>query len=353
MKKILVILVLAVFVLGLAVLGGCGGNKSESQKSDSSSESKAKSKLSLAAGAMGSTTYNIAAAMATIAKKYSDLQVDVVPTGGSSEAMTLMGKGEADFAFMDTGMMAAVLIKGDPKKLYITEKEFNNTRGLFRYDFGGMMALVRADSGIKTMEELRGKRISIGAPGSVAAQRAADYLSAHEGDYKKLSMLMENAVEAMKDKKLDAMMMLINGPSAQTLDLDAAHAVYLIPATEAGVAEMNKRFPGTYAKGNWPVGTFPSKLNNEPVLGVFVSQYFGANKNSDPKAVEALLDVLFSHMDEFYKMCPHGKGINLESVLKSDIPIPIHQGAYDYYKGKGIEIPKHNTPVQGDFYKKS
>jgi TRAP transporter TAXI family solute receptor len=197
------------------------------------------------------------------------------------------------------------------------------------------------DSGIKTVADLKGKRVSTGAPGSgteVTGLRVLEAYGVTIKDLKSQDRLgAGESAGAMKDRKIDAFIWDGGLPTAAVLDLGATPGIKirLIPQGDA-VAKMVAKYGPLYFLGAIPKGTYAGM--DADVAVVAVTNLLTVHERMDEAMAYQLTKLLHEHTPELVAIHPAAKEISLKSAVMGS-PIPFHPGALRYYKEKAIKIP--------------
>ncbi len=327
----------------------------DTEETTDSAEERAVSvkRITYATGAVGSPGNALATALSTMVNQSSEnMHITPQTTGGTVEAMTLVASDEADISFIDLLMMVNALLKENYDEVYLDSEQINNLRLIATYLFGGAQIVTKADSGIVTIEDLRNKTISLGQPGSIAALVGPLLFQLHgleEGvDYKSQYLLLGDAADALKDGGIDALYTLASGPIPQVMELDLVSPVYLVPL-EPSITETITQLEPTWEVGEWATDVYDNQTNTEPVHTVFGRVGIGAHRDLEPELIYEILDIMYGNLDELHKAAPAALGVQIEEQFICPVPMPLHQGAYNYYIDKGwIILPEHE-PQEEDF----
>jgi uncharacterized protein len=183
-------------------------------------------------------------------------------------------------------------------------------------------------TGITGFEDLAGKRINVGPPGSNAAVLSQRVLTAYGVfDPSKVEFLSYNeGVAALTNGTVDATVVLAGAPTAALIDLDAQEDMVLLSLDPAKVGTLFKDYP-FYQPYEIPAGTYPDQT--EPVSVVNDPATLFVNANADPAMVEKLTAAIFDNLGELGEVHPQARAINLKDA--PNMPIPLHAGAQAYF----------------------
>jgi hypothetical protein len=323
-KKLMVI---SVALMLLLVVSGCQAPAS----GDSDTAPAPAVNITMGTGGMGGPLQAVGAGWGSIIHKYADnVNVTVAVTGGGNENMRLVSQYAMDIGFTATPDSAVVLEEGGM---------YDNMRGLFTYHYGGLQLAVTANSGIESFEDLKGKKISMGAPGSALEAYSKLAMEAHglaETDYSGELLNLATAGSMLKDGTLDATFYFSPVPMSHLLDVSSARDIRMIPFTEEGADKFMAESKG-WKKGYWETDSYPNMVNEEPVLTVMTSWTLFTHDELDDEVVNEVLAVLFDNLEEFYECHPGAKEVVLERAL-DDMQLPLHPAAKEFFEDRGLTV---------------
>mgnify|MGYP003572228650 FL=1 len=196
--------------------------------------------------------------------------------------------------------------------------------------------VARADSGIKTFDDLKGKRVNIGNPGS--GQRATmDVVMTTKGwtnaDFQLASELKSaEQAQALCDNKIDAMVFVVGHPSGSIQEASSSCDTVIVPVTGAEVDALVES-KSYYAKSDIKGGTYKGSDADVPSFGVVAT--FVSSTASDEETIYEVVKAVFDNFGRFKKLHPAFGNLKEENMLKDGLSAPLHDGAVKYYKEKG------------------
>ncbi len=269
-------------------------------------------------------------------RKEYGIRATVESTGGSVFNINAVLSGDLDFGICQSDRqyqavhgLAEWKDKGPQKDL----------RAVFSIHPESVTLVAADDAGIKTLADLKGKRVNIGNPGSGQRQNAIDALAAAGIDYKKdIKAESVKAAEApglLQDGRIDAFFYTVGHPSGAIKEATAgARKVHFVPITGPGIDKMIKDKP-YYAKSFIPVKLYPNATNKENVPTFGVKATFVTSAKEPDKVVYAITKEVFDNFDSFKKLHPAYQVLTKKSMLEG-LSAPIHPGAMKYYKEVGL-----------------
>ena len=210
--------------------------------------------------------------------------------------------------------------------------------------FGAVAALytetcqvvVRADSEIRTVEDLQGKTVSIGAEESGSEQNAMQILSAYGLNDKLVSMVnlnYEDAEAQLKAGKIDAVFITAGAPSPVLAELAGECGIRLLNVDGAAAQRLISMY-SAYSMVTLPAGTYSGQTEDVQIVGV--KAVLLASDELPAKQVQKLTELLFSSREGLEEQL--GIPLDAEQDAVEGVGIPFHAGAAAYYKAAGITV---------------
>jgi len=318
MKKLSFILV-AILILCITLMVGCG-NK-ESSRNQTVPDGQEVENWALATSSSGSSPYIMGGALTKVINKYtSNLKVSPMVTAGFTENKGLVNKGQ-----MQLGQVT--LSQGD--------QDFTDLRALFNVDVSAIH-VVTADMRIQKIEDLKGKKINIGAPGSITQKIAQTLLSSYgldTEDYKSSPLTTGESVAAIKDEQIDATIIIAIPPLPGVSELAVSKEIKLIPVDGPGAQKFAEAMGGSVIPTKIPGGIYKGVDQETVTMGVCTT--IVSNKNVDEQLIYELTKNIWEHLDELCEAHAGYKTMSLETAV-TGINIPLHPGAEKYFKEIGV-----------------
>jgi uncharacterized protein len=293
--------------------------------------------ISVATGGTGGVYYPMGGGLASILSKYvSGMSATAEVTGGSVDNLNLVGTGKpyVSFSMADAAYDA---IQGTGK---FTNKKIELRNLLVLYP--NRMHVVTVEStGIKTMKDIKGKRVSTGAPGSateVMALRLLEAAGLEKGkDYKNERLSVAESVNAIKDKKIDAFFWVGGLPTASVTDLanSPGNKIVMIDNDEE-VAAMNKKYGNLYYTDVIPKSMYSGMTKDNKVSAV-ANILVVSSAMPDDEAYK-IVKAIFDHKKELIASHAEYENVNLKNQKSENSSIPFHPGAIKYLKEQGVKF---------------
>jgi uncharacterized protein len=294
------------------------------------------SRISITTGGTGGVYYPLGGGMANILSKYvPGLQATAEVTGGSVDNLKLLGAGKSEVAFsmVDSAWDAS---QGQDK---FKDAKVNARTLMVLYP--NRMQIVTVDgTGITKLADLKGKRVSTGAPGSgveVIALRVLEVLGLDpKKDIKQERLGAAESVNAIKDRKIDAFFWVGGVPTAALTDLAATPGIKMRLLDHAEVIDpMNKKYGPLYVKGIIAPKSYQGMdkaVENLDVWNILVTN----DKMSDQMAYD-IVKTLMEKKPELVAVHKEAENIDIK-YQKIGSPIPHHPGARKYFEEQGVKF---------------
>ncbi|MBU6464414.1 MAG: TAXI family TRAP transporter solute-binding subunit [Bradyrhizobium sp.] len=269
-----------------------------------------------------------------IAKIFSDklpnVKTQVQATKASVENLILLQQGRGEIAFALGDSLKAAW-DGDEEAGFKTRLDKLRTIGAIYPNY--IQIVATADSGIKTLADLKGKRLSVGAPKSGTELNSRAILAAAGLSYKDLRKVeylpFAESVDLMKNRQLDATLQSAGLGVASLKDLSTATDTVVVSVPKALVDKIGPPFTSMEI----PANTYAGQEKDVPTAAV-INYLVTSTAVSDDLAYQ-MTKLIFESLPELANAHAAGKDIKLETAAMGS-PIPLHPGAIRYYKEKGL-----------------
>jgi len=296
-----------------------------------------KKTIAIGTGGTGGVYYPLGGALANVLSKYlPDVQATAEVTGGSVDNLKLIGSGQSEIAF---SMADAALDAFNGQDKFSSGKV--PLRTLMVLYPNRMHVVTIEGTGIEKMADLKGKRVSTGAPGSATEVMAFRLIEAvgldKDKDMRRERLSVAESVNAIKDRKIDAFFWVGGIPTAGVTDLAATPGVKLKLIDHAdAVAAMDAKYGHLYSKGVIKAGSYPGQDKDNPnadVWNILVTD----EKMADDFAYD-VVKLIFDKKPELVAVHREAQSFVFDTQKKENSPIPFHPGAIKYFKEKGLNF---------------
>ena len=319
MKKILSLAVAV--LLAAAVLCSC-------------SKAGGKKDYILATGGTSGTYYPFGGAIANIwNSKIENMNVTAQATGASAENLRLINKGEAEYAIVQNDVMDYAYNGTD---LFAGEKLTNLATIGTMYPEVVQIA-VSEKSGIKSVADFKGKRISVGDAGSGVEFNAKQILEGYGltfDDIKKSNLSFKESAEGIQNGTLDGCFITAGVPNSALQELAFTAGLILIPIEKTAADKICAKY-GFYTYTTIPGGTYKGTDDDTPALAIKAT--LAVSSKLDEDTVYEMTKALFENLDELARGHAKGKEVSSESAI-TGVSVPFHPGAKKYFKEIGLNV---------------
>lgn len=274
-------------------------------------------------------------------KQLPDLNVTPVATGGSTANNRMARNDELD-VWLTHSLTAYENYTGTG--LFAKEGPFKGYRMMCGVYESWHHFVTLASSDIKTMSDLKGKRVCIGAAGSGAAVNSENILRALGlwDQIKPESLTFDGCGRGLLDGHVDVVS-LSSAPMPAIVTVEALKKIRLIPLTDEEIKKVLTKYPA-YKKGMMPAGVYKSWDKPYPCIAFQV--YLAAHENAKREWIDEILKVLFDPKNKDALASIHRQLKTLSPSLQSlsSLGIPLHPGAIEFWKSKGLSIPQNLIP---------
>jgi TRAP transporter TAXI family solute receptor len=261
------------------------------------------------------------------------LRCSVESTGGSVFNINTIRTGELDFGVAQSDWQYHAT-KGT--KVFEKDGAFKDIRSVFSLHPEPFTVLARKEANVAKLDDLKGKRVNIGNPGSGTRASMEELMNAQGWKTSDFALASELKADehgaALCDNKIDAFYYGVGHPSANIQDPITTCGAKLVPLTGAAVDKLVSGAP-YYAKVDIPGGLYAGNANPTPTYGVLATLV--TSSRVPDATVYELVKAVFENFDEFKKLHPAFASLDPKKMIKDGNSAPLHPGAIKYYKEKG------------------
>ena len=309
-------------VAGAAPIAGCGDS--------GSSAGGGKQFLNIATGGTAGTYYPLGGALAELLNQnIKGMNASAQSTGASVANVNMLKDGSVDIAFIQNDI---AYYAANGKEMF-KDNKVESIRGIAALYPETVQFVTTADKGIKSIADLKGKKVAVGASGSGAEANARQILGAYGLTYDDIDaqyLSFGEAADALKDGNVDVGVVVAGFPTAAIQDLAANKSAALVNIDAEHADKLMKQYP-YFTKITVPKGTYPGQeedVNTVAVKCVIVT----TDKLSDDLG-EQIVKAIYEHLDRMKAAHAVGKYITKDTALEG-MSIKMNAGAEKYLKAK-------------------
>ena len=315
MKQVFALILALMMILSLVA---CGSKTDESGS------------LTFITGSETGTYYTFGTVLGDTVSESTDTQVTVVSSNGSQANIEALQAGDADIAFVQSDVMAY----GYNGTHFFADTGAVTTFSTVAAMYMEQVQLVTLDPSIKSVDDLAGKRVSIGATGSGVYYNAIDILDVYgltEDDIIPSFYDFTETVDALRDGKIDAGFLVAGAPTKAVTSLTETDDAYLISLDDEHIGALIASSP-YYAKNTIGAEVYGTP---EDVTTVGIRAVVIASDSASEEDVYNFISAIFSNLDTI----AHDKTKEMSLDFAASITdVPYHPGAVSYFREMGLTV---------------
>lgn len=291
--------------------------------------------MSIGTGGTGGVYFPLGGAIANVlSKNLPNTQATAEVTGGSVDNLKLIASGQSELGF---SMADAALDAFNGEDKFKSGKV--PLRSLLVVYPNRMHVVTVEGTGIETMADLKGKRVSTGSPGSATEVMAFRVIEAagldKDKDLKRERLGVSESVNAVKDRKIDAFFWVGGIPTAAVTDLASSPGVKMKLINHGDTVEkMNAKYGKLYSAATIKAGAYPGTDKDNSIAEVW-NIIVTNDKMSDADAYN-IVKTLVEKKDDIVAVHKEALSFSLDNQIQARSPVPFHPGALKYFKERGI-----------------
>jgi uncharacterized protein len=332
-KNLIFLLLLSTLMLILAACGADDDSSSSSNNNSTNDSSTPDSStgldfggveyISILTGGTQGTYYPLGGTFANLITSETGVKTTAEVSQASAANMTALDAGDGQVAFVQTDI-AYYAANGT---MMFDGAKIDSVSALGALYPETVQLVVLADSGIKSFADLKGKKVSVGAPGSGTFANAEQLLEIHGlsmDDIKAQNLDFGESTDGIQSGQIDAAFITAGYPTGAVEALNATNGVYIVPVEEAKAKELIAKYP-YYAVDKIPAGTYGLESD---IPAVSVGAMLAVKKDLSEDLVYAMTKAIYNNTDKI----SHAKGAFIKAETGLDgIGIDVHPGAQRYF----------------------
>ncbi|MBQ6706831.1 MAG: TAXI family TRAP transporter solute-binding subunit [Clostridia bacterium] len=314
MKRVFSVLLVLVMLFSLAA---CGGTT-----------------MTMGTGSPTGTYFAYGGIVGQYITNNAGIKANAVSTGGSKDNIQGIDSGDYQLGTVQSDVMhyawnGTRSFESDGKIA-----SFRTVAGLY----AEAVQLVTVNADIQSVSDLKGKKVSIGAPGSGVYFNAVDVLTAAGLTVEDIQPQYQNfdeSADALKDGKIDAAFIVAGAPTPAITELSMTNANTRIVPIDGAIAEKLMKDNTFYSVYKIPAETYKNQAAEIATVTVKATLIVSADASEDD--VYKLTAAIFDNMEAIAKEHAKGAELSLENATEG-LTVPFHAGAAKYFKEKGIDV---------------
>ena len=258
------------------------------------------------------------------------MNVTAQATGASVENLKLIGKKEAELAIVQNDMTDYAYNGTETFK----DGKIENVRAIATLYPEVIQIVATTDSGINTLQDIKSKKFSVGAPGSgveANARQILDVLGMTYNDFSANYLSFSESADSLKDKHIDGFLFMSGIPNAAIQDTATTTSLKFVSIPDDVIKNLTTKYP-FFTEFVIPAGTYKGQDTDVKTVAAKATLVVGAEVSE--KVVYDLTKALFENQEELAAGHAKGKELKLEEAVKG-ISVPFHAGAEKYFKEVG------------------
>ncbi|MFG6157497.1 TAXI family TRAP transporter solute-binding subunit [Halomonas sp. 1390] len=262
----------------------------------------------------------------------ANIKCNAPSTGGSVANVNGIKSGELDMGVVQSDVQYQAYngtgnFEGDA---------YEDLRAVFRVHGEPLTMLARADAGIEGLDDLEGKRVNIGNPGSGQRNTMEVVMDAKGWTMDTFSLASQlDAAEqaaALSDNNIDAMVYVVGHPNGSLQEATTTVDARLVPLDGPVIEQIVEEHP-YYSMSTIPGGLYKGNPDDVPTFGVAAT--FVTDSNTDDEVVYQTVKAIFDNFDRFKRLHPAFENLDPQEMVSSGLSAPLHEGAARYYREQG------------------
>jgi hypothetical protein len=291
--------------------------------------------ISIATGGTGGTYYPLGGAIAKIFNENVEgVTANAQSTGASVENINLLSQGEAEVGFVQNDV---TYYAWTGTETFQDKDKVTNIRGMAMLYPEVIQIIATKDSGINSVEDLRGKKVAVGAPGSGTEVNARQILAEYGITYDDLGkadyLSFNEASDQLKNEQIDAAFVTAAIPTSAVTEVTQTADIVLVSLDKDKLESLKEKYP-FYTEVTIPKDSY--KNQTEDVVAAAVMAMLIVPEDLDEDLVYNMTKSIFENRQVIIDTHDKGNDIKLETALEG-MPIDLHPGAEKYYVEQGIK----------------
>lgn len=267
-------------------------------------------------------------------RKTNGIRCAVESTGGSGDNLRGIRAGDLELGIAQSDVHYAMV---NGTEGFASDGPWGQLRSLFSLHQELFTVVARADAGIKTFDDLKGKRVNVGNPGSGQRNTLESWMNVKGwtmADFSEVSELPSSVQsKALCSDQVDAIVFTAGHPNASILEAATSCDIALVGVNGPSIDKLLSVAP-YYHKGVIPAGTYPGVDVDVSTFGL--SATVVTQSNISDSIIYEITKSVFENFETFRKLHPAFQNLNRADMLSQGLTAPLHPGAARYYREVGL-----------------
>lgn len=317
-KNMSFILIISLFILLIAINSTCAQQEFQ---------------MVISTGGTSGSYFPMGGGIANVISTYvPGVKVTAQTSGGSIENLKLIERGESEMGLAQNDL-ADYAMRG----VEMFKEKLTKPRAIATLYPELIQIVVRADKKVENIEDIKGLKISVGAPGSGSEANARQFLEilgVPYNSFKPLFLSNTDAADQFKDRIIDGMILTTGLPSPAIMDISILTDVKIIGFTDVQIQKIQEKIP-FLTPFIIPAGTYNGQ--DEDVKTLCAQAVLFISKEIPEEIVYECTKAIWQHKDELVQALKKAENMDPMNPVKG-VTVPIHSGALKYYSEVGIKI---------------
>ena len=289
--------------------------------------------FTIGTGGQTGVYYVVGQSICRLVNRSTDLKCTAPSTGGSIANINAIKAGDMEMGVAQSDWQYHAY-NGSSE---FEGNKFDGLRAVFSVHAEPFNVIARSDAGIESFDDLKGKRVNVGNPGSgqLATMEVVMDAKGWTMDDFSLASQLKPAEQsaALGDNKVDAIIYTVGNPNGSIQEATTTVDAKLVPVTGPEIDKLIDENP-YYAKATVPGGMYNGNPDDVETFGVKAT--FVAGADVDEEIVYQTVKAVFENFDRFKQLHPAFATLEKEQMISDGLSAPLHPGAERYYKEAGL-----------------
>jgi len=254
-------------------------------------------------------------------------------SGGGVANVNGIRSGEFNFGIMQSDHQYKAM-KGEAP--FQASGPMDDIRAVFSLQSEVFTVLARRSANIASFDDLKGKRVNIGNPGSGQRDTLDEIMRVKGWDKSAFALAAElkpaEQAAALGDNNIDAMTYFVGHPNGAIQEATTTVDAVLVPVTGADIDKLLAE-KSYYTTAEIPGGLY--RGNDAPTPSIGGKAVLSTSAKADPETVYQLVKAVFDNLERFQRLHPAFKDLKAEEMIQVGLSAPLHEGAARYYRERG------------------